>query len=140
MNAYLLPFALALVTGLRTFVPIFALRWPYGNWTTIVAGLFCAGELVADKLPNVPARTQVAPLLLRAIFGSYAAWAVGTPLGLDLRAAIAIGIAGSVIGAYSGYFWRMKVVPAIHLPPLLGALAEDAVALVVAFWIVLGAH
>jgi uncharacterized membrane protein len=140
MNAYFLMVAIALTAGLRTFVPLLAVRWPLANWTTWVAGLFAILEIIADKLPNVPGRTQIGPLLLRSVSGAFCAWAVGTPLGASSVAAICIGVAGAIVGAYIGYGWRVKVAPAIKLPPIVAALVEDAVAIVVAFWVVLGTH
>jgi uncharacterized membrane protein len=140
MNAYLLVLAIALTAGLRTFVPVLAVRWPYANWTTWVAGLFAFGEIIADKLPNIPGRTTLAPMIFRSISGAFCAWAVGTPLGVSLPLAICFGVVGAIAGAYIGYAWRMQLAPTIKLPGLVAALIEDVVAIGVAFWVVLGAH
>jgi len=140
MNAYLLALAIAMTAGLRTFVPVLAVRWPYMNWTTWGAAVLAAGELIADKVPGVPGRTSIGPLALRAASGAFCAWAVGTPLGLNATAAICIGIAGAIAGAYIGFGWRVRLAPAIKLPSIVAALFEDVVAIAVAFWLVLGAH
>jgi uncharacterized membrane protein len=140
MNVYLLALIIAMTAGLRTFVPVFAVRWPYANWTTWLAGLFVIGEIVADKLPSIPGRTQIGPLALRCLSGVYCAWAVGTPLGLSLPLAICLGLAGAIAGAYIGFGWRVSLAPAMKLPPIVAALLEDAVAIAAAFWVVLGAH
>jgi len=140
MNAYLLAFVIALTAGLRTFVPVLAVRWPFANWTTWLAGLLAVVEFIGDKLPGTMSRTQIGPLALRAIAGAYCAWAVGTPLGLGMIPAIVIGVVGAVAGAYLGFGWRVRVAPSIKLPAIVAALVEDVVAVVAAFWVVLGAH
>ena len=140
MNAYFLILLIALAGGLRTFIPLVAVRWPYANWTTWLAALFALGELVADKLPQAPARTRPLGLVARCIFSSYAAWAVGTPLGVSPPLAICFGVIGAIAGAYIGLAWRVRLAPSIKLPSIVAALLEDVVAIVVAFWVVLGAH
>jgi uncharacterized membrane protein len=140
MNAYLLVSIIALTAGLRTFVPLFAVRWPYMNWTTWLAGIFALFELVADKLPGTVGRTQPGPLVLRCLVGAFCAWAVGTPLGVPMPVAVAIGIVGAIAGAFLGFTWRVRWAPAIKFPAIAAALIEDAVAAAAAFWVVLGAH
>ncbi len=137
MNPYLLALIIAMTAGLRTFVPVLAVRWPYMNWTTWVAGLFALAELIADKLPGVPGRTQIGPMLLRSVSGAFCAWMVGTPLGLSPAVAVVIGVLGAICGAYLGYGWRMRLAPSMKLPSIAAALVEDVVALVAAFWVVL---
>lgn len=140
MNVYLLMLLLALATGLRTFTPLAAVLWRDQNWKSIVAALLALSELVVDKLPKTPGRTTPGPLLVRCVVGSAVAWFVGSPLGVNLALAICFGVAGAIAGAYIGYAWRTRLAPSIKLPSLVAALVEDAVAIGVAFWVVLGAH
>ncbi len=136
MAAILIALALGFIAGLRTFTPFAAVRYPYHNWTSIVAIVLALGELIADKFP-VPARTTPGPLVMRCIFGGYCAWATSSRLGTPGALAIVLGIVGALAGAYAGYFWRLKTAPSLRLPPMAAALLEDAVAVVGAFWIVL---
>ena len=137
MTAILIALALGFLTGLRSLTPFAAVRYPYHNWSSILAILLALGELVADKLPNVPARTTPGPLIFRIILGAYCAWAVSSRLGTPGILALVLGAIGAVAGAYGGYYWRAKTAPSIKVPPIAAALIEDAVAVVGAFWIVL---
>ena len=137
MTAILIALGLGFTAGLRTFTPLAAVRFPYHNWTSIVSIVLALGELIADKLPNTPARTTPGPLIVRIIIGGYCAWAISSRLGTPGALAMLLGAAGAIAGAYGGYFWRMKTAPAIKLPPMAAALIEDAVAVVGAFWMVL---
>lgn len=134
---YGLAFVLGLTGGLRTFASLFAVRWPYANWTTLASGLLLLGELIADKVPNVPSRTQIGPLVARVVVSGYAAWAFCTPLGASAAGAIVLGALGAIAGAYIGYGWRMKGAPALRLPGWLAALAEDVISVGGALWLVL---
>ena len=137
--ALLIAFALGFTGGLRTFVPLFAVRLPHRDWTTLVAGLLLLGELIADKVPNVPARTSLGPLFGRAVVSGYAAWAVTVPLGLAPAIAVLLAVCGSLAGAFIGYDWRVRRAPALRIPDIAAALAEDVVAVGGALWLVLAA-
>lgn len=137
MTAILIALGLGFTAGLRTFTPFAAVRYPYHNWTSIVAIVLAIGELIADKLPSIPARTTPGPLIFRILVGGYCAWAISSRLGTPGALAILLGAAGAIAGTYGGYFWRTKTAPAIKLPPMAAALIEDAVAVVGAFWMVL---
>jgi uncharacterized membrane protein len=92
--------------------------------------LFAVGELVADKLPFVPRRTAIAPLLARITTGalSVACLALHHSLGLG----IAAGAVGAVIGAFTGYYSRRHLVMQLKIRDLYVALCEDAVAIALA--------
>ena len=137
MLVYIIALALGLTGGLRTFAPLFAIRWPYHDWSTIVAGVLLLGELVLDKVPGVPARTGIGPLIGRAIVSGYAAWALCAPLGAQPVVAIILGAVGAVAGAFIGFRWRTLVAPRLRLPDIPAALLEDVVAVGGALWIVL---
>jgi len=81
------------------------------------------GELVADKLPNIPNRTDPGPLLGRAIAGAIVGAAVGDRLDRDrVRYALA-GAAIAVLTAQLSF--RLRRTLSDHLPPVAAALAED---------------
>jgi len=140
MNVYVLMLLAALATGLRTFTPLAALCWRAGNWTSIASIVFALGELIADKLPAAPSRTQIFSLALRCCVSAYVVNAIGSAAGVALLYSVVVAIVGAVAGAYLGYGWRMKAAPAVKIPPLIAALLEDAVAIVVAVWVFFGAH
>jgi hypothetical protein len=85
------------------------------------AGLMLAGagEVVADKLPVVPSRTEPPALGGRIATGAYTGYAVGGPLG----AAVAALSAGA--GTYATYHLRRQVGSASGLPDPVVAVGED---------------
>ncbi|HLV60521.1 MAG TPA: DUF1990 family protein [Fredinandcohnia sp.] len=84
-------------------------------------------EVIADKLPGMPARTRPLSLLARAVSGAFVASAGGG----DRKSRIARGLAGAgsaVLAAHGVYAVRMR---AARRAPWLGtlvALGEDALA------------
>jgi uncharacterized membrane protein len=116
-------------TGLRTMTgPAFAFSSRAGNWNWLFRAA-AVGEYVADKLPNTPARTQPLGLAARAL----AAGLAGASLDPDdrlLGAACAIG--GAMATAYLGVAYR-EACAARNLPPIASALAEDGLAIALAW-------
>jgi len=134
--AIVLAFGIGFAAGLRTFMPVAALRFPYRDWTTAVSLVLAFAELIGDKLPRVPSRLSPGPFVGRCVVGAYAGLVVGGKLGLDFGPAALIGIAGAACGALSGAAYR-KFVARLQLPDLWFALVEDAVAVAIAFSIAL---
>ena len=94
----------------------------------VVFSLFALGELVADKLSFIPARTQVGPLLVRIIFGSICAAALCLSSNVSLVPGAVLGGLGAVAGAFGGYHYRRTLGRASSLPDWVAALFEDVVA------------
>ena len=101
----------------------------------VVFSLFAIGELIADKLPFIPARTQAGPLGVRIIFGALCGAALcisGCRIAAGWRAA------GS-IGRGSRRLRRLQLPPPVEpaiVPDLLLALLEDLVAVGGGFFLV----
>jgi uncharacterized membrane protein len=93
----------------------------------VVFSLFAIGELIADKLPFIPARTQAGPLAVRVIFGSLcgAALCFSAATASPLVGAL-LGAVGGITGAFAGYTYRRRLAPMV--PDLVLALLEDLVA------------
>src|ERR1700761_1565415 len=66
----------------------------------VLFSLFAAGELVADKLPFIPGRTQAGPLIVRIVFGA----ACGAALAFSAAASPLIGGILGALGAIAGAF------------------------------------
>jgi uncharacterized membrane protein len=122
--------AMGAVCGLRTFTGP-AIVMPH---RTSLAWL-AAGELIADKLPFMPNRTDPPSLAARFIAGAICGMAIA---GRRKRSEkILSGIVGgtaAIAAAYAGYQYRKHV----KLPSLAAALLEDAVAVGVGKAIVSG--
>lgn len=97
--------------------------------TTHLLALAAAGELLADKLPVIPARIAPLPLLGRAVMGA-AVGAVVAEYRRDhpLAGALAGG-AAAVVGSFAGYHARRVVGHRLSLPDAVVAAAEDGLAL-----------
>jgi uncharacterized membrane protein len=125
--------ALGFAAGLRTMTPaaVLALR-RLRRERPILGGalaMLAVGELVADKLPGVPARTAPAPSIARAAMGACVG-AIASPRGLSRIAGAALGTIGAVLGTRLGYAVRRDA--SRRAPDFVVALTEDLVAVAVA--------
>jgi uncharacterized membrane protein len=69
----------------------------------VIFSLFALGELIADKLPFIPARTQAGPLGVRIIFGALCGAALCISGAASPRLGAILGGLGGVAGAFAGY-------------------------------------
>ena len=94
---------------------------------TLSIALF--GEMIVDKLPFTPDRTDPGPLLGRIAVGA----AAGVVLAQLRRGSVGLGAfaggVGALAGAFAGYQARRLLAERAGLPDLVVALAEDAVAI-----------
>jgi uncharacterized membrane protein len=105
-------------------------RWlARGDVATVIAGMASA-ELAADKLPFIPDRITLRPLMGRAMAGAV----VGAiAAGRDRQVAgAALGASAAVAAAFTAWFLRREIGRATMLPDLAVALAEDALAVAAA--------
>ncbi len=146
MTVLLLSFLLGCVTGLRSMTGPAVVCWgAHFGWlnfagtklafinapaTLIIITLLALGELVADKLPATPARTAPLGLIPRIVLGGLCAIALVISVGGNFVAAATLGVAGALMATYGGYNVRQALVSHAHLPDLVVALAEDAIAIV----------
>jgi len=92
------------------------------------------GELISDKLP-VPARTGAGPLAARAVFGGLSASALAFAAGENWIVPALLGAMAAVAGAFAGY-WLRRTITSKGVPDLPIALLEDAVAILLALFVV----
>lgn len=106
--------------------PIGWLRSPLvGRLTTLAA----AGELVVDKLPFTPSRIDPQPLAGRLGFGALSGGIVANTAGRPWFAGALLGAVGALVGSFTGYWVRKRIVEQTGLPDLVVALGEDATAI-----------
>ena len=100
MMAFLLAFLLGFVDGLRSLTPPALVCWAaHLGWlhfagtrlafidhrsTLVVFTVLAVAELIADKLPNTPARTAPLGLIARIFFGGACGLAIATSTGMSL--------------------------------------------------------
>lgn len=124
--------ALGFAAGLRTMTPAAVLALRRGR--PLVGGalfVLAAGEMVVDKLPRVPARTEVAPALARIVMGSFVG-ALVAPRGVPRAAGAALGVLGAIAGTHIGFAARRSA--SKIAPDFAVALIEDLAAVTVAAW------
>ncbi len=143
------------LNGLRTITPVAAICWGARlHWISleqtpfaflqnpISLGVFSAlavGELVGDKLPKTPPRTDTFPLLARIAFAAGCAAALTfavakrdealSPSVTSVAAIAAIAGIGALAGAFAGFLARRSLTKQTGLPDFPVALVEDAIAI-----------
>lgn len=87
-----------------------------------------AGEVLADKLPFVPSRTDPGPLAGRALFGALAGAALCAEERESIAAGAVVGAAAAVAATFGAYHLRRWLTKRVGLPDTVVALAEDSLA------------
>jgi uncharacterized membrane protein len=148
----LLAFLIGVICGLRSLTAPAIVAWAASrSWLSllntplffmgsspavIIFSLLAVAELVADKLPTTPSRTQGPGLLARVVLGSLSGAALALSGKQSIVAGIILGGLGGFVGAFAGYEIRRRLVQALKVPDLVIAILEDAVAITGGLWIV----
>lgn len=130
------------LVGLRSMTPvasvISAAQARYGdidqdlpaflNTDLLVWGtrLMAVGELGLDKLPILPARTDLLPLLGRIGIASGVVAALERRAGRSSLLLPLVAGLGALVGSHVGYQVRKRLTDQLAIPDILLALAEDA--------------
>ena len=147
---YLLALLIGVVAGLRAMTAPAAVAWGaylgwlplsgtwagfMGHWIALaVFTVLALGELVGDQLPSTPSRKVPVQFGTRLVSGAFAGAVIGTAGGA-LIAGLVAGAIGAVIGTYGGAEVRARLARTFGRD-LPAALIEDAVAILLALWIV----
>lgn len=141
----LLCFLIGCVAGLRSMMaPAIVCAAAYLHWIHLdgtplswmntmaalsIFTLFAIGELVADKLPQTPARTASVGLIARIVTGALSGAALSLSGDKGLAIGAVLGAAGGVAGAFAGYHIRHGLVEQTKLPDFVVAVVEDLLAI-----------
>jgi uncharacterized membrane protein len=149
-----LPLALGIgfVSGLRSFTGLAAVSWAacYGRLdlrgtslqfigsgaAVVISSLLAMAEYVADKLPRTPNRINRGPLIGRIFLGGLSGAALTLSAQDSLVAGALLGAVGAVIGAFSGYEVRKRLVRELDVRDTAVAISEDLIAIGLAYLIV----
>jgi uncharacterized membrane protein len=147
---YVLALLIGVVAGLRAMTAPAAIAWGawlgwlplsgtwagfMGHWIAVaVFTLLALFELVSDQLPSTPSRKVPVQFGTRLVAGAFAGAIVGTAGGALIAGLIA-GVVGTVIGTYGGAEVRSRLA-GVFGRDLPAALIEDAVAILLALWVV----
>jgi uncharacterized membrane protein len=115
---------LGTVTGARTFLApaALALRGRLGTAAKFALPALAASELVGDKLPTAPPRSQGPGLVGRVISGAFAGRVSGGGRGARVGAAFALA------GTYPSQALRAQIVKRTAIPDIACAVPEDLLA------------
>jgi len=138
-------FSIGIIAGLRSLTAPALVSWAAhlgwldlsGSWLSfagsriaaIILSLLALGELVADKLPKTPKRTDLGPLVFRVITGGFSSMALCASAHQPLVIGTILGVLGAIAGAFAGYEIRHRLVNTFGLPDYGVAAAEDIVAI-----------
>ena len=147
---YLLALLIGVVAGLRAMTAPAAVAWGaylgwlplagtwagfMGHWIAVaIFTVLALVELVTDQLPSTPSRKVPQQFGARLVSGAF----TGAIIGMAGGALIA-GLIGGIVGAVAGTFVGAEVRAALARAfgrDLPAALIEDAVAILLAFWVV----
>ena len=149
LTTWLLAFpVLGFATGLRTMTPIAVLCWfayfkflsldgTWGFWaasliSAIIFTVLAVGELIGDKLPKTPNRTDVGPLLARLFFGGLVGGLAAVGAAGSQFEGILLSVLGAAAGTFVGFMLR-RFFTHHHGNDLPVALGEDGIAILFAF-------
>jgi uncharacterized membrane protein len=139
----LLVFIIGVLTGLRSLTPLAAtagaahlgwlklprlLSWIGTTSAVAIFTVLALVELINDKLPKTPSRTEPMGLIARIIMGAFAGACLATGVGQGAVLGVLLGAVGAIVGTFGGYQVRTRLVKALPTPDFVIALLEDLVA------------
>jgi uncharacterized membrane protein len=105
-------------------------------WAVVIFTVLAVVELVADQLPNTPARTAPVGLSARVVTGALSGVCVAVSGGGALWLGAVSGAIGGVAGAFGGYRARVGLVRSLGVADYAVAIPEDLVAIGLGFFLV----
>jgi len=106
-----------------------ALSFMASTAAVVMFTLLALVELIADKLPSTPSRTEPVGLIARILLGGLSGACVAVSGAQSIVVGAVLGAVGGVAGAFAGYQARTRLVKALKVPDFVIALLGDAVAI-----------
>ncbi|MGI8990440.1 MAG: DUF4126 family protein [Bryobacteraceae bacterium] len=136
---------IGVIAGLRTMTAPAAVSWAAGGSSlalhdaplkflrskvsrNVALGL-AAVELIADKLPSTPNRTNAGPLAARVVSGALCGAAVYSSNKRPIATGALVGGLGAIAGSFAGYELRRRLGDRLNVPDATIAVVEDALAM-----------
>ena len=94
--------------------------------TTKTTAVLALGEMLADKLPFIPNRTQAGPLIARAVSGAVSGAAFSKGQKRSAIFGALCGVAAAIGATYGAFKLRQMADQRLHIPDTVVAVAEDA--------------
>jgi uncharacterized membrane protein len=133
MNSMITAGALGAISGSRSMLaPALVARGASSSSVSRILSFLAAGEIAADKLPTIPARTQPLPLFGRVVSGAIVGASVCR--GRHRVACAMTGAAGAIAASYllaaaRGFATRRR------MPNAFAGAIEDALAIGAGTWL-----
>lgn len=151
--SYLKPFGIGVVAGMRSMMapavlshklshtipasePHSAVEYAANPTTATVLKVLAVGELIADKLPGTPARTDLPGLGFRMLSGGTCGALMNQVEGQAVAQGAVLGGFGAVVGSFLFMRLRLWIDEELGLPDPVVALAEDALTVALGWRIV----
>jgi uncharacterized membrane protein len=147
----LFAFLIGVFAGLRSLTPPALTAWaahlgwlrlhpPLGFMgsapAVVIFSLAAVAELVADKLPKTPSRTEPQGLIARIVMGGLTGACIASAGGQGFIVGSLLGVVGALLGSFGGYEARTRLVKALGTPDYVVAVLEDLVAFGGSLWVV----
>ena len=144
-------FGIGVVAGLRALTAPAAVAWAAhlgwlhlngsplafiaSTWALILFSALAIFEFVGDLLPTTPKRTAPGPLIARIFSGGLCGACVCASANQSLVVGVALGAIGAVVGAFTGYEIRKRLVTGLNIKDIFLAITEDLIALGLAWFL-----
>ena len=143
MNIYVRAVTLGFAAGLRSMTPLAWLSRTSNldpeptnaaeemldsPTARIVTSVLASGELIGDKLPIIPSRLKPGPLTGRLLIGGLAGMRICRRYHQSLVVGAILGAASAGAGSFAGNYARTKLSESIKIPSFVLGLAEDGLA------------
>ena len=141
----LLAFLIGTVAGLRALTAPAVVAWAiHLKWLDVhssplsvlgspagvaIVTLMALAELVGDKLPSTPSRTDPPGLIARIVLGGLSGAIVSTAGSGSCLLGGVLGAAGGIAGCFAGHRARTRSVLAFGVPDFVIAVLEDLIAI-----------
>ncbi|MEO6392868.1 MAG: DUF4126 family protein [Pyrinomonadaceae bacterium] len=138
-------FGMGIVAGLRSLTAPAVVCWtvfvgwmslagtPFAflgsRFTLAIVTVLALGEFIGDKLPKTPKRTARGPLLTRCLMGGLSGGSICAAARQPVSVGVFVGIVGAILGAFSGYEIRRRLVKRLGVKDMYIAIAEDLIAI-----------
>lgn len=96
-----------------------------------VLGVAAIGELVGDKLPSTPNRTEPLGLIGRIVSGAFVGGSVCAARKKNILTGALIGAVSSVAAAYAGQNIRIEIAEETGVPSAALGAVEDGIAITI---------
>jgi uncharacterized membrane protein len=151
-HIFLFVFGVGFASGLRSLTPPALVAWAaHLDWlnlsdsplafmgstiAVVIFSLLAVLELIGDVRPSTSKRTAPVPLTARIITGGLCGACLCAVGHQSLIVGAILGAIGGIIGAFTGYEARRRLVAALNTKDVFIALLEDLVTIGLAYFFV----